>query len=115
MLQLVGSWLEVALIRRLHLHRRRMHRNALATIEAYVVDVDDRGLLDDRAVLVHIGDMDAAKVRHCAVVGEHSAAPLAAGEADAAEAEAVVHATVEPNMRAPLAAVPAVCSAFITP
>src|SRR5579863_7695404 len=92
-----------------------MHLNACAAIEGYVVHVHDRVLLDDDAVLVHIGYTDAAKVRDCAVVGEYSTTPLAADEADAAEPEAIVNATVEPNVRSPIAAMPAIHSAFITP
>src|SRR5580704_17740889 len=115
MLHLIGGGLEVMLVGRLHFDSGGVHLNALAAIEADVVDVDDGGLLDDGAVLVNVGDMHAAEVRARAVVGEYSATPLAAGEADAAETEAVVHATVEPNMRAPIAGVPAVGSAFKTP
>src|SRR5271170_8036414 len=115
MLHLVGSGLEVMLVGRLHLHSRCMHLNALATIEAYVVDVYDGIFRHDGSVLVHVRDMHASKVRYGTVIGEHSTTPLAADETDAAEAEAVVHATVEPNMRSPVAAMPAVYSAFIAP
>ena len=44
MLHLVGGGLEVVLVGRLHLHRRRMHLNARAAVEADVVDVHDRVL-----------------------------------------------------------------------
>ena len=115
MLHLVGGGLEVVLVGRLHLHGRGMHLNALAAVEADVVHVDDGVFRHDGAVLVDIGDVHAAKVRHGAVIGEDSAAPLAAEEADAAVAEAVVNATVESDVRAPVAAVPAVHSACKTP
>src|SRR3984885_8369838 len=115
MLYLLGGGLEVVLVGRLHLHSRRVPLNAFAPIEAYVVDVHDGVFRHDRAVLVHIGDVYASEVSYSPVVGEHSTTPLASDETDAAEAEAVVNATVEPNMRSPVAAVPAVHSAFITP
>src|SRR5580692_2177885 len=115
MLYLLGGGLEVVLVGRLHLHSRRVHLNAFAPIEAYVVNVHDGVFRHDRAVLVHIGDVYASEVSYSPVVGEHSTTPLASDETDAAEAEAVVNATVEPNMRSPVAAVPAVHSAFITP
>src|SRR5580700_8877651 len=112
-LHLVGGGLEVVLVGRLHLHSRGVHLNAFAAIEAYVVDVHNRVFGDDGSVLVHIRDVHAAKVRHGAVISEYSTAPLAADEANAAESEAIVNAAVEPNMRAPVAAVPPVHSAFI--
>src|SRR5580700_4591904 len=115
MLHLVGGCLEVVLVGRLHLHSRRMHLNALAAIEAYVVDVHDGVFRHNGSVLVHIGDVHASKVCNGTVIGENSTTPLAADETDAAEAEAVVHATIKPNVRAPVAAVTAVDSPFITP
>ena len=78
-------------------------------------DVDDGVLRHDGAVLVDIGHMDAAEVRHGAVISEYSAPPLAADEADAAVAEAVVNAAVEADMRSPVAGVPSVHAARIAP
>src|SRR5580658_4950864 len=115
MLHLICGWLEVVLVGRLQFHHRCMHGNAHASVKAHVVDVHNRVLLDDGAVFVDIRHMDDAKVRHCTVISEHSTAPLAPDKAHAAEAEAVVYAAVEPDMRSPVAAVPAVHAAFKTP
>src|ERR1700735_629132 len=106
MLHLVGSGIEVVLVGCLHLHRRRMPLNTDAAIEADVVHVHNRVSRHDDAVFIHIGDTDASKVRHRAVVSEFSTSPFAADEADTAVAESVVHATVEANMRSPVPCVP---------
>jgi hypothetical protein len=92
-----------------------MGRDAAFAVKADVIVVDDGVLRDDRAVLIDVGHVHAAKVRDSAVVGKRSTAPLAPDEADAAEAEAVVDATVEADVRAPIAAVPAVNAASEAP
>src|SRR5208282_3556042 len=92
-----------------------MNLNAGAAIEADVVDVHNRVLRYDDAVLVHIGYAHAAKVRYRAVISESPTTPFAAGKANTAEAEAVVHATIESNVRSPVAFMPPVGSALIAP
>ena len=82
--------------------------DAAAAVEADVVHVDDGVAFNDGAIHVDVGDVDAAEVGDGAVVGEDSAAPLTAEEADAAVAEAVVDAAVEADVRAPVAGVPSV-------
>src|SRR5271156_6811245 len=66
------------------------------------VDVvhNDRPVVDVGHVHVH--------VHHRAVIEEGAASPLAAAEAYAAVAEAVVNAAVEADVRSPVASVPAV-------
>src|SRR5208283_4878728 len=72
---LVRGGLDMVLVLRLRLHRRGASRDAGATVEADVVRVDDGVLFNDGAILVDVGHVDAAEVRHGAVVGEDSAAP----------------------------------------
>ena len=115
MLYLLGGGLEVALVGCLHLHSCGVHLNALAAIEANVIDVHDGVFRHDGSVLVNIDDMYAAKVRHGTVISKYATTPLAADEADAAKAEAVVNPTIEPDMRAPVAGAPPVHSALVAP
>src|ERR1017187_5050904 len=112
---LVGGGLEVVLVLRLHLHRRGTSRDAGAAVEADVVRVDDGVLFNDGAILVDVGHVDAAKVRHGAVVGEASAPPPAAPEADAAVAESVVHPAIKADVRTPVAGVPSICATRKSP
>jgi hypothetical protein len=65
--------------------------------------------------LVDVGHVDATKVRHGVVVGEDSAAPLAAEEADAAVAESVVNTAIEADVRSPVAGVPSIKAAPKSP
>ena len=99
-LELVGGGLDVLLVGSLQLRCRRLRLDPDAAVEADVLVVDDGVLRDDRAVLVDVGHVDAAKVGDSAVVSEYSTAPLAADESDAAVAEAVVNSTVEADVRA---------------
>src|SRR5271163_2507792 len=115
MLELVGSGLNVLLVGCLQLGCRRPRLDARAAVEADVLVVDDSVLRDDGTVLIDVGHVDAAKVRNGAVVGESSTAPLATGAANAAVAEAVINPTVEADVRAPVAAVPAVNAAGKAP
>src|SRR5580704_10507733 len=94
-LDLVGGGLEMLLVGSLHLRCRRPRLDAHTAVEADVLVVDDGVLRDDGTVLIDVGHMDAAKVRGGAVVSERSTAPLAADEADAAVAEAVINSSIE--------------------
>src|SRR5277367_765167 len=114
-LGLVRGGLDVLLVFRLQFARGGVRRNAAFAVEADVIVVDDGVLRNDGAVLVDVGYVHAAKVSHGAVVRERSTAPLAADEAYAAETEAVVNATIEAHVRAPIAAVPSVGAADKAP
>src|SRR5271168_3741504 len=94
-LALLGGGLDMLLVGRLQLRCGGMGGNAAFAVEADVIVVDDSVLRNDGAVLVDVGYVHAAKVSNGAVIGESSAAPLAADEAYAAETEAVVNATIE--------------------
>src|SRR5579862_2621779 len=89
--------------------RRMVIHAVFATVEAGVYVVDDHRA---RVRIVNHGDVH---VRNGAVVEEMSATPFAARETDAAVAEAVVNATVEADVRAPISGVPTVRSARPTP
>src|SRR5580698_11549037 len=115
MLHLVGGGLEVVFAAEAGFFRAGLANDAAGAVEAGVVDVDDGVALNDGAVDVDVRYVDAAEVGDRAVVGEDSAAPLTAEEADAAVAEAVVDAAIEADMRTPVAGVPSVESAGITP
>ena len=81
-------------------------RDASSAVEAGMID--NRILRHDGAVHVNVGHVDAAEIRHGAIVGERSAAPLAAYKADSAVAESVIDAAIEPHVRTPVAGVPSV-------
>ena len=66
--------------------------NAAFTVEAHVVVIDDGVSCDDGAVFVHVGNMHAAEVRHRAVIGECSSAPLTTREPDDAQIEVAIEA-----------------------
>src|SRR5262249_26284846 len=75
----------------------------------------DGGVVDDGAVDVDVMHDRGVYVDHGGVVTEVAAFPAAADEADAAVAIAVVNATVETDMGTPVAAVPSVDAAALTP
>src|SRR5271166_4422099 len=105
----------MALVGEPRLFRAGLANDAAWAVEAGVVVVDDGGLVDASAILVHVGYVDAPKVRYRAVIGENSAAPFTAAEADSTVAEAVIDAAVETDMRTPIARVPSVEAASETP
>src|SRR5580658_7224788 len=95
--------------------RAGLAHNAAGAVEAGVVHVDDGVALNHGAVDVDVGDVNAAEVGAGAVVGEDSAAPLTAKEADAAVAEAIIDAAVEADVWAPVASVPSIEAAGEAP
>jgi putative CocE/NonD family hydrolase len=96
---------DVLLVHGGSLRGRRLRSDAARTVVAHAVDrgVVDRGVVDHRVVDVGVVDHGGVHAHHGRVVGEYPAPPLAADEADAAVAEAVVHAAVEADVRAPVA------------
>ena len=84
--------------------------SALSAVEGHVrVVIYDDGLVIDIGHVrdVHIGDR--------AVVEERATAPFAACEAFAEVSEAVINATIESNMRAPIACIPEIEPVVPTP
>jgi hypothetical protein len=79
-------------------------------IEGHMTDV----VVDDGPV-IDVRDMDTPDVHDRAVIEVTSTAPVTALESNTAISEAVVHAAVEANMRAPVAAVPGVDTTSPTP
>src|SRR5579863_453532 len=77
--------------------------------------VHGRVVHDDGAVDVGVVDDSFVHVNDSGVVCEHAAAPFSADEADAAVAEAVVNATIEADVRSPIAGVPCINAAAPTP
>src|SRR5277367_4240743 len=65
----------------------------------------NESIVDDRAV----------HIEHRGVICETPAAPFSADEADAAVTESVIHAAVEPDVRSPVTAMPAVNAAGEAP
>ena len=115
MLRLVRRRLEVVLIGRLHLGRRGMGLDPASAVIGDVVRIHDGVSVDDLAVLVDVGHMDAAKARHCTVIGKNSTAPLTTEEADSTVAESVIDSAIEPDVRAPVACVPSIDAAAESP
>jgi hypothetical protein len=94
---------------------RLMVNAARTAAEADVAIVDDGRAIDDGRVDVGVVDHRGVHVHHRRVVSEDTAAPLAAREADAHVAEAVVHAAVVADVRSPIAFMEDVPSAFPAP
>ena len=115
-LHLLAGWLDVVFVHRCNLFRTGAGFDAaVAAVEADVVVVHDGVVNDNVAVDVNVAEVASAKVDYGAVVEEVAAAPFAAGEADAAVAEAVVDAAVEADVRAPIAVIEAVVAALPAP
>src|SRR5215831_13937858 len=84
------------------LWRRLCGRSTGATVEA---DIGHVGVVD-YSLVIDVCNVDAAEIVHCSVVGEHAAAPKAAGVANAGVAESVIDAAVEADAWTPIARVP---------
>src|ERR1700690_2773039 len=108
MLCLDPRWSRVPIVCRNPLLGRRLMLNAARPpVEGNVTVPCHKAAVHGRAIFI---DMAApcsahAHMHHCSVVGEDAALPDAAGKTDATIAESVVHATIETNMRAPIAVI----------
>src|SRR5579863_1390244 len=85
-----------------------------STGAAVIADVVDRGVVDD-GLVVDVGDVGIADVIHRAVIVEGSMVPISALIADATISVSIVNATVEADLRAPVAAIPGESAATPTP
>src|SRR5580658_10512265 len=70
-----------------------------AAIEA---GASHRAVVDHSSVDVSVVDHGRIDVDYCGVIREVSAPPRAADESNSAITETVIHAPVEPNVRAPI-------------
>jgi hypothetical protein len=97
------------------LARRRVVANAARTAAiAYMTVPGD--VAPFHSSVVYVNRVKAhAHVHDRGVIGEDSAAPLAAGKADAPIAEAVVHAAVVAHVRTPVAAMEDIHAVFPAP
>ena len=110
MVSLHGSGLEVMVMLRRQLMRRRARSQATGpAVEGDVVVHVDYG------AVVYVRHMHRAEVHDRAVVEECSAVPITARESNTGITEAVVHSAVEADMRAPVAGVPGIDTAPPTP
>jgi hypothetical protein len=75
------------------------------TTAPVIADAVD-GCVVDNGLVVHIGDVHIADIGHRPVVGENSIVPASAFEPDAGVAETLVDATVEADLRPPVAFIP---------
>lgn len=107
MIHLLMSGLEMVVAFSRHFFTVGKGANSALAVEGDMVVVTDY----DSAVDVSVADEAAVHMDDRGVIEEMSMPPFAAGEADAAVAEAVVNSAVESNVRAPVAAVPNI-SAF---
>jgi hypothetical protein len=84
-------------------------------VVGYVTGIGHNAALDNRAI--NVGGMDDGFIHmdYCCVVSKGSAAPLAAGKADASITEAVVHAAVVADVAAPIAVIKAVSAVVPAP
>jgi hypothetical protein len=90
--------------------------NAAGTAaEAHVAGVGNHASLHHRPVDVGVVNDRLIHMNDRSVVGESAAAPFAARKADAAIAEAVVHAAVIADVRPPVAFMEDVMAAFPAP
>jgi hypothetical protein len=88
---------------------------ARSTSVGHVIVVDDGRVMHDRRIDIGVVDHSCVHAHHSGVVRKVSAAPFATGKTDAHISEAIVHAAVVANVRAPVTAIEAVRSAFKTP
>src|SRR6266702_8069036 len=106
MLRLLRGHRDMMPASRSHFARRRTNGcSARATVKADPVDRRGVGVAHNRDV--HVG--------HGAVVVVRAASPVAAEEADAGVAEAVVNAAIEADFRSPVARVPCIKAVFPSP
>src|SRR3984885_9315951 len=84
---------------------------------AFAAVEGDMGFIvdDDRLVNVNVGDLGCIHMHNGGVVEESAAAPFAAAETDAAVSEAVINATVEADLRSPIAGIPGVDTVVPSP
>jgi hypothetical protein len=93
------------------LHSRLPLNAAGAAIVSHVRIVHDGVLANDGLVDVCVGNDGCIHVHDCGVIRECSALPLAAGEADAHVAKAIIHTAVEADGRAPVSGMEQVLTA----
>jgi hypothetical protein len=98
------------LVFRGQLVRGGMRPHAAGTIEGKVAVI-----VIGHGPVIEVGDMDAAHIHDRAVIEVSTAAPVTTLESNTTIAESVVHAAVEANMRAPVAAVPQIDAITPTP
>jgi hypothetical protein len=89
--------------------RGGMRLDAARAVEGRVVHVVDDG------PVVYVGDVNAAHIHGRTVIEIRTPAPIAAFESNTTIAEAVIHAAVKADMRAPIAAVPGINTTSPTP
>ncbi len=90
--------------------------NAVRTaVESHVIGIGDDASLHHRPVDVGGVDDGFIHMHNRGVVGKGAAPPLATGKADAAVAEAVVHAAIEANVVAPVAVMKPILAVVPTP
>ena len=88
--------------------RSRM-QTAGTAVEAHVVVVVDNG------VVVDVGDMNTAEVGSRVIIEERATAPVTTRKTNTGITKAVVHTTVEADVRTPIAAVPEIDTTVPTP
>src|ERR1700723_1589893 len=112
MLFLSRSGVVMVRVERCLFFRRWTAIDAAWAVEAGVAygDVANYGAID-----VGVTDHRPVDVHHRGVIAENIPGPHAAEEADAAVAEAVVHAAVETNLGTPVAFIPAIRSVVESP
>src|SRR5580658_1047816 len=76
---------------------------------------DDRILLNNRLVYISRVNETLIHMYHSSVVGKSTASPLAAGKANAAEPEPIVHAAIIAHLRAPIPIMESVIAVRPTP
>jgi hypothetical protein len=86
-----------------------------AAAEGHMAVADDEASFDTPVILEGVVDVVAVHMHHHGVVVEVVAAPLSAGKADAAVTEAVVHAAVVADVRAPVAFMEVIAAAIPSP
>jgi hypothetical protein len=111
-----------ALMLRLFLRRRYMvlvHRHLLlrrrpclhTSGTAIVTDSVDGGIVDHRPVYICIVDNGRIHIRHGRIIPETTASPIAAAITGTAITKTIIYTAIEPDMRAPITAMPAIKTA----
>src|SRR5580658_4645738 len=113
-LRLLGRWLNVLFVLRGYFSGGRLSLDAArAAIEGNVIIHDRR--VDHRPIDVSRVNDGRVDVHHGRVIREDAAIPTSADESHTAVSKAVVNAAIEPDVRAPVSAVPQIRAAAPAP
>lgn len=97
------------------LNRRRMIDAVRSARIGHAIVVDNRRVMHNRRIHIRVVNERWSHMHHGSVIEKAVASPFAAGKTDAHVTEAIVHASVVADVRAPVSSMKDVRAAFKTP